>query len=259
MLAARSGPERDAADTAGVLRDMMAKREQLGLPRGCTCYYHWDFGSAAWRLVSRNRCPVHRDPDDSQEGPARRAEPAGPVDFRPGLIPEPLWSISAAALLGRKSAAWRQIRSDALAGAGDACSACGEVAAGGKHMVCDELWDYDEQHGVAILTGVRILCPACDFARHFARAAQLGKGADAIATLARVNGISTAEARALQDEAVAEWKRRSRRAWTVRVSGELLRRYPALARVDGQGGAPGHGRAKVAAADERAARRQHRR
>lgn len=132
---------------------------------------------------------------------------------------------------------WRQIRSDALAACGEGCSACGEVTPGGKYMVCDELWDYDEQHGVATLTGVRILCPACDFARHFARAGQLGKGADALATLARVNGISTAQARALQDEALAQWRRRSRRAWTVRVGREFLRRYPVLDAVDGQRGA----------------------
>lgn len=256
-MATRSGPEKDAVDAPGLLGDMMAKCEQLGLPPGCTCYFHWDFTSATWRLISRNRCPLHRDPDDTEEGPARRAEPAGPAGFTPELFPEPLWNISAASLLGRKSTAWRQIRSDALADAGDTCSACGEVTAGGKHMVCDELWDYDEQHGVATLADVRILCPACDFARHFARAAQLGKGADALATLARVNGISKAEACALQDEAVAEWKRRSRRAWTVRVSEGLLRRYPRLGKVDGQRGAPGHGRAKVTAADEPAASRQH--
>jgi hypothetical protein len=178
------------------------------------------------------------------------------VSFRPELIPEPLWNISAAALLGRKSRAWREIRADALNDSGDACSACGGVTPGGKYMVCDELWDYDEQHGVATLASVRILCPACDSARHFERAGQLGKGADALATLARVNGISEEEARALQDDAVTQWKRRSRRSWTVRVSEELLLRYAVLARVDGQGGAPGHGRAKVRAADEQAARRR---
>jgi hypothetical protein len=248
MLATRSGPEKkEAADTAGIMME---------LPRGCTCYYDWDFTSATWRLISRNRCPLHLDAGDAGEGPVRRAGPAGPVGFRPELIPEPLWNISAAALLGRKSAAWRQIRSDALADAGDACSACGEVTVGGRRMVCDELWAYDEQHGVATLAGVRILCPACDSARHFARAAQLGKGAEALAALARVNGISTAEARVLQDEARAEWEQRSRCAWTVRVSAGLLRRYPALAKVDGQGGTPGHGRGRVAAADERTARRQ---
>jgi hypothetical protein len=84
------------------------------------------------------------------------------------------------------------------------------------------------------LAGVRILCPACGFARHFARAWQLGKGADALATLARVNGISAAQTRALQDEALAHWRRRSQRAWTVRVGQKLLRRYPVLAAVDGQ-------------------------
>jgi hypothetical protein len=213
-LDTQPGPEKDAADTASITRDMMIKRKRLGLPRGCTYYYHWDFTSATWRLISRNRCPLHRDPDDSEQRPVRRTEAVNPVNLKPELIPEPLWNISAAALIGRKSKAWRQIRSDALTGSGNACSACGEVTADGKHMVCDELWDYGEQHGVATLTGVRILCPACNFARHFARAAQLGKGADALATLTRVNGISKAEARALQDDAEKAWKRRSRRAWT---------------------------------------------
>lgn len=234
---------------------MVARREQLGLPRGCTCYYQWDFPSATWLLISRNRCALHGDLGGSPQRRARSAQQVTPANLTPELIPEPLWNISAAVLAGRTSTAWRQIRSSALADAGDACSACGEVSAGGKYMVCDELWDYDEQHGVATLTGVRILCPACNLARHFARAAQLGKGAGTLAALARANGISEAEARAIQDDAVMVWKRRSRRSWTVRVSGDLLSRYPFLAKLDGQSGAPGHGRAKTAAADEQAAGR----
>jgi hypothetical protein len=63
----------------------------------------------------------------------------------PELIPEPLWAISAARLLGRKSKTWRQIRSSALESADDTCSACREVSRGGKGMVCDELWSYDEE------------------------------------------------------------------------------------------------------------------
>ncbi len=59
------------------------------------------------------------------------------MNLEPELIPEPLWNVSAASLLGRKSKAWRDIRSAALAAADDTCSACGEVAPGGKYMVCD--------------------------------------------------------------------------------------------------------------------------
>lgn len=167
----------------------------------------------------------------------------------PELIPEPLWNISAARLFGRKSKTWREIRSSALQAADNTCSACGEVTPGGKYMVCDELWSYDEQREEATLTGVRILCPACDHARHFARAGQLGKGADALATLARVNGISEERARKLQTEAHAVWLRRSRLAWTVRVTEAFLTAYPALAPLDGQRGAPGEGRVKVAVTD----------
>lgn len=174
------------------------------------------------------------------------------MSLEPELIPEPLWRISAARLLGSKSKAWRGIRSAALAAANDTCSACGEAAPGGKHMVCDEVWSYDEQHAVATLTGMRILCPACDHARHFARAAQLGRAADALSTLARVNGITEQEARAIQKRAHDLWERRSRLAWTVRVSEPLLVQYPVLAVLDGQHGNPGEGRARAGLADRRA-------
>lgn len=172
----------------------------------------------------------------------------------PELIPEPLWRLSAAGLLGRKSKAWREIRSSALQAAGNACSSCGEMTPGGKFMVCDELWSYDEQQAVATLIGVRILCPACDHARHFARAAQLGKSAAALDTLARVNEISQEHARALQAKALTLWKRRSALAWTVHVSEPFLATYPALAPLDGQHGTPGDGRAKVALADQQTAK-----
>jgi hypothetical protein len=117
---------------------------------------------------------------------------------------------------------------------------------------CATLWSYNETDGVATLTAVRILCPACDHARHFARAGQLGQAAAALSTLARVNGISEAGARALQAKAGEVWERRSRLAWTVRVSESLLEQYPVLAALDGQHGVPGEGRTKVALADQQA-------
>lgn len=173
------------------------------------------------------------------------------MNLEPELIPEPLWNVSAASLLGRKSKAWRDIRSAALAAADDTCSACGEVAPGGKYMVCDVVvLQRDRWRGHA--TAVRILCPACDHARHFARAGQLGQAAAALSTLARVNGISEAGARTLQAKAGEVWERRSRLAWTVRVRESLLEQYPVLAALDGQHGVPGEGRTKVALADQQA-------
>lgn len=171
------------------------------------------------------------------------------MPLEPELIPEPLWNISAAHLLGRKSKAWRDIRAAALQAADNTCSACGEMTPGGKFMVCDELWSYDEQQATVMLTGVRILCPACDHARHFARAAQLGQGVQALETLARVNGVSVKRAQEMQAAASAMFTRRSRLTWTVRVDAALLAANPVLAALEGQRGAPGDGRAKVAAAD----------
>jgi hypothetical protein len=174
--------------------------------------------------------------------------------LEPELIPEPLWGISASRLLGRKSKSWREIRASALASAGDACAACDQESPGGRGMVCDELWKYDDQEQVAELSGVRILCPACDHARHFARAGQLGLAAEALRTLALVNGITEHRALALQQKAMRDWARRSSRSWTVRVARPFADRYPALAVLDGRTGAPGQGREKVSVIDGQAPR-----
>ncbi len=171
------------------------------------------------------------------------------MTLKPELIPEPLWGISAAAFLGRSSVAWRKIRADALSEAEETCSACGETVPGGKYMVCDELWSYEEASAAATLAGVRILCKACDGARHYERARQLGRGAEALATLMRVNGISRSEAAELQNAAGIEWQRRSRLAWVVGVKPGLLGRYPGLSGLVGMRGIPGEGQARVAKRD----------
>jgi hypothetical protein len=175
------------------------------------------------------------------------------VTLAPELIPEPLWGISAAKLLGRKSKAWRDIRSDALRAAQGACASCGTAPPGGRYMVCDEIWSYDEDRRIAELTSVRMLCPACDHARHFARAGQLGLGAEALQTLARVNNISELDARTRQEHALSAWQRRSRLAWDVTVRQPLLDQYPVLAILAGQHGSPGEGRSKVTVADKKSA------
>ena len=118
-------------------------------------------------------------------------------------------------------------------------------------MVCDEVWSYDEDRRIAELSSVRMLCPACDHARHFARAGQLGQAADALQTLARVNNISDQAARERQEQARSAWRRRSRLSWDVTVSPALLDRYAALVILAGQHGSPGEGRDKVNLADSK--------
>ena len=173
------------------------------------------------------------------------------MTLKPELIPEPLWGISAATLLGRSSAAWRGIRADALSVAKETCSACEATIPGGKYMVCDELWSYDEDSGVATLAGVRILCKPCDGARHFERARQLGRAEEALATLMRVNGISRSEARELQNAAGRDYHRRSLRIWVVQVDEGLQSRYPGLSGLVGKRGVPGEGQARMLQRDRR--------
>jgi hypothetical protein len=98
---------------------------------------------------------------------------------------------------------------------------------------------------IAELSGVRVLCPACDHARHFARAGQLGLAADALQILAQVDNISDQAARERQEQARSAWRRRSRLSWDVTVSPALLDRHAALVILAGQHGSPGEGRDKV--------------
>jgi len=169
-----------------------------------------------------------------------------PLRLVPELIPEPLWGLSACRFLGSTSAAWRAIRAAALQAAGNACAACGFASPGGRYQRGDELWAYDEPEGIATLTGVRVLCPPCDSARHFGLAQVRGYGAEALEHLAEVNGLDEAGAQQLREHAWEDWDRRSELAWTVEVAPELVERFPALAGLRGLRGEPGEGDQRVA-------------
>lgn len=112
-------------------------------------------------------------------------------------------------------------------------------------MVCDEMWSYDEDLGVATLVGFRILCPACDKARHFGLAGLIDRAELALDQLAAVNGIDLAAARRLQRNAGRDWVRRSALAWTIKVDPALLEAWPALEVLVGARGVPGEGRERL--------------
>lgn len=89
-------------------------------------------------------------------------------------------------------------------------------------MVCDEEWVYED--GVARLTGTRILCPDCNAVTHNGQSNLAGYGDVALAQMARVNGISVAEAASLIQLEFEDWRERSGVAWTVAVAPDLLER-----------------------------------
>lgn len=148
----------------------------------------------------------------------------------PALVPRPLWGLSASRLLPRRS--WEAIRKDVLAEASHRCWACG--VAREKGLVCHEVWAYDDLGHVATLIALRITCRDCDLVHHIGRAGVVGFGDEALRRMIEVNGITRAEAVDIKDRAMRVWTRRSLNRWEVRVSRDLLRRWPALERLDGQ-------------------------
>ena len=146
----------------------------------------------------------------------------------PALVPAPLWGRSVYQILRatRRGGAWKRLRADVLARADGACHVCGEHQ--DRFMVCHEVWDYDDDAGVAMLVDFALNCWGCDAATHPGCAGPTGRRETARAQLEKVNGMTAEEVQALLDAAVEEWARRSQRAWTVVVSAELCQRYPVL-------------------------------
>lgn len=140
------------------------------------------------------------------------------------LVPEPLWGISAYRLLG-KSTKWKAIRKDVLRQAKNSCSVC---RASGGRLSCHEKWRYDDGKRIATLVGFVMHCDPCDLAAHMGRSFQHGFGDMAIDQFCRINHCTAEKAHALFADAMATWRKRSGKKWTVAVAKPLLAKYPAL-------------------------------
>jgi hypothetical protein len=161
-----------------------------------------------------------------------RQPKAVPLKLEPQLVPRPLWGKSAAKLF-KYRAVWKKIRRDALQKANGACEVCRHVPNElyGDPLNCHEVWKYDDRLRTATLNAFRIHCVKCDSAAHIGMAITYGAGEAAIAQLAKVNGIHTEDAKALVGRATSIWRVRSKKEWTLRISKNLLTRYPKLAEL----------------------------
>lgn len=143
------------------------------------------------------------------------------MKLQPELVPRPLWNLSANKLL---RSAWQgEIRPAIFEEFNGSCSHC---KAETPRMYAHEQWDYGDADGVALLTGIELVCQDCN--THIGRCPPEHK-TQALRHLADVNEISVAEAKALEREAKVEWARRSGRQWRVTVAPSLVDRFPALA------------------------------
>lgn len=149
------------------------------------------------------------------------------LPLRHELVPRPLWGLSVHRKL--KGGRWDRLRRAVLDEAGGRCQSCGDVRE--RSMVCHEVWDYDDDAGMATLRWLRILCPPCNFATHRGRTSKIATSdlaEQADAHMARVNDLRVEEVRELYREALLVWGKRSEREWKVAIDPLLVERYPVL-------------------------------
>jgi hypothetical protein len=113
-----------------------------------------------------------------------------------------------------------------VARTGEDCHVCGEHQE--RFMVCHEVWEYDDDAGVATLVAFALNCWGCDAATHPGCAGLTDRRETARAQLEKVNGMSAEGVEVLLAAAGEEWAQRSQQPWTVAVSDELCQRYPVL-------------------------------
>ncbi len=131
------------------------------------------------------------------------------------LVPRTCWFSNLRSELSQ--AAWDSLRRPVLERAGNLCEICG--GRGRQHPVeCHEVWEYDDARYVQRLVGLLALCPACHEAKHIGYASSVGRGGQARAHLARVNGWSMDDVELYLEMQFEQWSRRSGHEWSLDLS-----------------------------------------
>ena len=136
------------------------------------------------------------------------------------LVPSAQWVTNLSQSL--KGPRWDVLKRETYRRASSRCEVCGGV--GSRHPVdAHEVWDYDEASKTQKLIRLVALCPACHAVKHIGRELTQGRGSQAEAHLAEVNGWTPAKAKAYVAAALATWRKRNRVDWTLDLS--LLSEY----------------------------------
>src|SRR5437899_2821887 len=135
---------------------------------------------------------------------------AGVTPLTVELVPSTCWWSNVRSHVA--PAVWERLRKATADAAGNKCEVCG--GQGRRHPVeCHEVWDYDDTRRVQRL--VRLVAPSCHEVKHLGLTAKRGRGAQALAHLARVNGWSASDAEAYAEVVFEQWATRSRLDCTV--------------------------------------------
>lgn len=123
------------------------------------------------------------------------------------LVPRPLWYKSNIRTVLPKED-WDLLRRSVYRRANYLCEICG--GRGPNHPIeCHEVWRYDEAARTQTLERMIGLCPACHGVKHMGRSQVVGRGDEAMAHLAAVNGWPPDLAQRYVGMAVYVWGRRS--------------------------------------------------
>jgi 5-methylcytosine-specific restriction endonuclease McrA len=172
------------------------------------------------RLIPTGRRRAARERAAAPPLPPRPPVMVPPARLTIELVPKTSWYNNVRALVDELG--WDRIRRQVYRQADYRCEICG--GKGPEHPVeCHEVWRYDDRTHVQTLVRMIALCPACHQAKHIGFANVKGKGAQARAHLARVNGWTPERADAYINEAFQVWAQRSGGPWTLDLEG--LRPY----------------------------------
>ncbi len=169
--------------------------------------------------------PTGRRRAGRKRPPASAPLPRPPVVVPPArltieLVPKTSWYNNVRALVDELG--WDRIRRQVWRQADYRCEICD--GKGPEHPVeCHEVWRYDDRTHVQMLVRMIALCPACHQVKHIGFANVKGKGTQARAHLARVNGWTLEQADAYISQAFQVWAQRSAGPWTLDLEG--LRPY----------------------------------
>lgn len=131
------------------------------------------------------------------------------------LVPQTCWFSNVRDQVSRQN--WDRIRTQVYKRACHRCEVCG--GRGSRHPVeCHEVWAYDDTAHVQRLVRMIALCPACHEVKHIGLAGVKGRGEQASAHLAEVNGWTPHVAARYIDQAFAVWRKRSAQSWSLDVS-----------------------------------------
>ncbi|MFI2373159.1 DUF5710 domain-containing protein [Streptomyces sp. NPDC018833] len=134
------------------------------------------------------------------------------------LVPQSCWFTNVPSCVSPQD--WERLRRMINDRAGQRCEACGQAEdrEARRWLEAHERWDYDTAAAVQRLRRLVCLCTDCHTATHFGLAEVKGKRDAALSHLRVVTGMSPDQAEDHVRAAVAVWRERSARTWTLDLS-----------------------------------------